>query len=151
MSCNGINCQHSDSLLASAIDTGRKLFNKNDPESVLNAARGGSVAEKVLRKMASGSENITGTLWQNVQQQMSKYLIYEASEDELLHGHVSDAKLAFYTQNFLVLLAVLITLFVVVKLCVSHRCWQRRYQKYKKPVPLDYSAQVRQLRKKDDR
>lgn len=110
----------------------------DDPEAVLRAAMGGNQ----LRDTNNNSGGMGEQMAEHVGA-FARHLVFETTEDELLHGYASDARFAFYARNVMLLLAVLLSAMLLWKLCASHRCWQRRYQRYTEPVPLDYRAQVR--------
>ena len=117
-----------------------------DPEQVLQAAMGTETNRVAQRQLATAASE--ASVLQKVQNAVVEQLVYRTPEDDLMHGHISDAQLAFYTRNALVAVAVLVALLLFWKLCVSHRCWQRRHQRYADAVSLDYRAQVKTIRER---
>lgn len=74
---------------------------------------------------------------------------YQAPEDDVMHGHISDAQLAFYARNVLLVVALLALLIILWKFCAAHRCWRRRKQnKFSEPMPLDFKQQIKNKRAK---
>jgi len=57
-----------------------------------------------------------------------------------------DYMLAMYLRNALIVLALLAFIALALKLCCAHGYWHMAQRKYNERVPLDYRAQVAQLR-----
>jgi len=160
---------HHDSGTPTSAQVLTSMIDTTDPTKILRAATGmlrdaaSKVAAQAKSSVITGTGNSTPTptspsisapstptpvvhaaersFWQ-------RNFEYQAPEDDLLHGHISDAQLAFYARNLLLTIALLAIVIMLWKFCSSHRCWQRRKQsKYAEPMPLDYKAQLKMKKK----
>jgi hypothetical protein len=160
------NICHDDSGAPISAQVLSSMIDTTDPTKILRAATGmlRDAGSKVVAQAKSAVTTTSGSnstpttipsisaptpVVNSVERSFwQRNFEYQAPEDDLLHGHISDAQLAFYARNLLLTIALLAIVIMLWKFCAAHRCWQRRKQsKYAESMPLDYKAQLKMKKK----